>query len=157
MYRYGQPPRSSRSKYQQTVLLLLLLVLIVTSVSLAIAYADASRANDTTRNALLLRLKNEISWARTRASQLLPTGGSKTESAVATVRQHVYAVRTVNELTASIYGAGKVLINEASINVCVGLLDECDVKIQSGAVVTDTYNSLVNAIEDLVSQAALLE
>jgi len=154
---YAKPSRSSRSKNLQTLLLLFLLVLVIVSVALAISYSGAMRANANTRRVLVMRMQTEVSNARTRATQLLPTGGSKTESMVALVRQHVYAARAVNEMTSGIYGAGSVLVNEALINHCVEYLDDCDKKIQTGAVVTETYNQLSIAIDSLYEQVSNLE
>ena len=158
MYRYGQPSRSSNaSKTQQTILLLLLLAVTIVCIGLAFAYSSASRVNDNTHRVLVQRMQIEVSNARTRAAQLLPTGGSRTESMVATVRQHVYAVRTINEMTALIYGPGNVLVNEMLINKCIELLDQCDQKMQRGEVVTGTFDELNSAIEVLYEQVSRLE
>jgi len=158
MYRYGQPSRSSSaSKTQQTILLLLLLALTIVCIGLAIVYSSASRANANTHRVLISQIQIEVSSARTRAAQLLPTGGSRTEAMVATVRQHVYAARTINEMAARIYGAGNVLVHEMYINNCVELLDECDRRMQTGRVVTDTFDELSSAIELLYEQVSVLE
>ncbi len=158
MYRYTQPSRSkNRSNIQGTLLSLLVLVLAIASISLFFAYSSASRTSANTRHALVSQIKTEVSQAKTRVTQLLPTGGSKTEAMVATVRQHVYAARTVNVMAAGIYGAGNVLVSEATINRCIELLDRCDQKIQTGQVVTDTYNELSIAIDELNSLLSTLE
>jgi len=158
MYRYGQPPRSSRvSKNQQTILLLVLLALTIVCICLGIVYSSAAKTNDNMHQVLVSRVQSEVSDAKKYAAQLLPTGGSRTESIVAIVRQHVYAVRAINEMTGKIYGLGNVLINETLINNCVQKLDECDAKIQTGAVVTGTYDELSSAIDILYEQVSVLE
>jgi len=158
MYPYGQSSRSSNaSKTQQTILLLLLLALTIVCIGLAIVYSSASRVNDATHRVLVSRIQIEVSNARTRAAQLLPTGGSRTEAMVATVRQHVYAVRTINEMAVGIYGVGNALVNETLINNCIELLDQCDQKIQKGEVVTGTFDDLSSAIDILYEQISRLE
>jgi len=157
MYRYGQSSRASSSKNQQTILLLMLLALTIVCICLGIVYASASKANSSTRKVLVSRIQIEVSNAKTRAAQLLPTGGSRIESTVATVRQHVYAARTINKMAEDIYGMGNVLVNELYINNCVELLDQCDQKIQTGAVVTGTYDELSGAIDILYEQVSTLE
>ena len=157
MYRYGQPSRPSRSKYQQTFLLLLILGLTIACIYLAVSSSGATRANANTHKALVSQIQTEVSQAKTRAGQLLPTGGSKTESMVAAVRQHIWTARIINKMAIDIYGAGNELVNELLITNCVGYLNECDRKIQTGQVVTDTYNQLSDAIDILYEQVSMLE
>lgn len=156
--RYGQPSRpSNATKTQQTVLLLIVLGLIIVCAGLFIVYNGANKTNSGIHAALVSQIQIEVSNAQTSAKQLSPTGGSKTESMVATVRQHVYAVRTVNKIAEDIYGRGNALISEMFINNCVDLLNKCDNNIQTGQVVTGTYSDLSEAIDVLYAQAAELE
>ena len=156
--RYGQPSRpSNATKTQQTILLLILLALTIVCIGLVIVYSSASKANNSMRKTLVSRIQIEVSNAQTSARQLSPTGGSKTESMVATVRQHVYAARTVNKMAEDIYGVGNVLVNELYINNCIDFLNKCDDNIQTGQVVTGTYSQLSEAIDILYEQVAALE
>lgn len=157
MYRYGQSARGSRSRQQQTLVLLLLLALAIACISLAIAYSGAARANANTRQELINRMQAEVNQAQQRAYQLSQTSGSKIESMIATVRQHVYAARTINEMTSAIYGPGNVLVSETLINNCVADLDQCDQKLQTGSVLTDTYTSLRTHIDALLEEVSELE
>jgi len=159
MYRsYGQQPRpSNASKTLQTILLLALLTLTIVCVGLAIVYSGATKANEGVRKALVLQIKNEVSTAKTKAAQLSPTGGSRTESMVATVRQHVYAAHAVNEMSEKIYGLGNTLVNVIYIDNCIKYLDDCDDNIQTGKVATGTYSQVVEAIDFLYGQVSALE
>ena len=156
-HRYGQQPRGSRSRQQLTFILLLVLALAIACISLTVAYSGAARANANTRQELINRIQAEVNQARQRAYQLSQTGGSKSESMVAMVRQHVYAARTINEMTSAIYGAGNVLVTETLINNCVADLDQCDQKLQTGSVTTDTYTSLRTNIDALLEDVSYLE
>ena len=155
MYRYSQSSRPHRSGYHQTAIVLGILALVVTCVYLSISYARASHNESSMRKTLIQRMQSEYSQAQKSARLLNPTMGSQITSMVATVRQHVYAMRTLNEIIASIYGNTKV--NELLINNCIDLLEQCDRKIQRGEVVTDTYRQLGDAIEMLYEQISMLE
>jgi hypothetical protein len=146
-YRYGHVSSKHRGNGQQTLLFLLVLALSIVSVSLAVGYSSASGANSRTRGALISRMQSEVTQAKDSAYRLSHTSGSQTENLLATVRQHVYAMRTVNEMAAAIYGAGNVLINEAQINACIGYLDQCDTWLQTGSVLT--YTDLRAGIDGL--------
>lgn len=150
MYRYGQPPRSARSKHKQTLLILALLILLIVSISLFIAYRSASRIGANTREVLTGHIFNEVSLAKASAYQLTPTSGSKAASMISIVRQHVYATRTLNELSNSIYGVS--IANETTLNNCIAYLDECDLRLQKGTTRSETYTSLRTAIDELQAQ-----
>ncbi|MDR3050223.1 MAG: hypothetical protein LBU67_00695 [Oscillospiraceae bacterium] len=156
MYRYAAP-RSARSRNQQTLLFLLTLALAITCISLLFAYLRASSINVNTHSVLISRMQSEVSQAKTRAYQLTQTGGSKIESMIAMVRQHVYAMRVINEMSSGVYGAGTVLVQDALINDCITFLDQCDAKLQTGSVLMETYALLRVAIDKLYENTALLK
>jgi len=156
MYYSHSSRNPNATKNQQTILLLALLALTIVCVGLGIVYSGASSANNNMRRVLVAQIQIEASSAKTRAAQLLPTGGSRSESRVAMVRQHVHAVHVINEMAGKLYGRGNELITATYINRCVTLLDECDQKIQIGHVVTDTYDELNRAVDELLKQVEAL-
>ncbi len=157
MYRYNQPYRGGRSRNFQTVLQLVTLLLFIATVSLGFAFFRTSRINTNTHNVLIARLQNEVSQAKTSAEQLTGNGGSKVASLIATVRQHVYAARVLNEVSTGIYGPGNVLVQDALINDCITVLNTCDRGVQTGAVLTGVYAELGVAVTKLYEDSALLQ
>ena len=144
----GRPNRSNR--HSTTLYQLAIFILVIACISLFIAYRNASNTSANTRAMLVSRMQKEATDAKARAYELTQSGGSKLDALVAVVRQHVYAMKTINDITAGIYGPGNVLVNETSINNCIVYLDESDKKNQTGAVRTGTFTSLREAIDQVV-------
>ncbi len=157
MYRYNQPSRGGRSRNFQTILQLITLLLFIATVSLGFAYFRTARINANTHTVLVARLQNEVSQAKTSSDQLTGTGGSKISSLIATVRQHVYAARVLNEMSTGIYGPGNVLVQDALINDCITVLNSCDRGVQTGSVLTGVFAELRVAITKLYDDSALLQ
>mgnify|MGYP003538587232 CR=1 FL=1 len=67
------------------------------------------------------------------------------------MRSHIYALQSLNTLTANIYGPGTVLADASLLATCTATLDECDTRIQAGSVVTEQTSRLRDHIDTLVS------
>ena len=156
MYRYAQSPRSARFRRKQTLLALSVLLLFLLCLSLVYVYVQSVRVNNNTHEVLFGRIQTETSNAKTRAYQLSQTGGSRIEALIASVRQHVYAVRVLNEMSSGIWGAGTQLVDETLINACVSQLDQCDLLLQTGGTLTATFVNLRTAIDVLFDAVSLL-
>ena len=149
-YRYGQHARSTRPKNRFTVLWLAAVILAIACAWLAVSGSNASKEVGKVRGKLLEQIRKEAGDARTSSRELLPTSGSRLAAAVATVRQHVYAVLVVNRMSADLYGVQNTFIeNELMITNCIMLINECDRKIQAGDVVADSFNELSRTIDVL--------
>ncbi len=152
MYRYGASTRSSNSRLPQTFLLLLVLALIIVSVGLGIAYTRATKSGGNTRATLLNRIQSEVHAAQSGAYALTQTSGSRAPAQLAAVRQHIYAIRTVNDLCNALLGSP--MVNEATISACIAYLDEGNTRMEKGQVLASTYQDLRNAIELLQTELA---
>lgn len=156
-HRYPRSTPRRMSKRNRTIVGFAILILLVLTVALLVGYLNANSANQRTRTSLIEKVQNEVSQARNRATQLSQTSGSATASMVSLVRQHVYGVRMLNELTSNIYGSGSLLVSDTSINLCISYLDQLDSNIQAGNNLTQTFTLLRDAIEELYNEADLLQ
>ena len=153
MYHYVNPINTKKRRRQMQILMALCLVLLIACVSLFIAYQRASQESRAAGEMLVAKMQTEASNARSRAYSLSQTSGSSATALIAATRQHIYAMRVINELTAGIYGAGRYLIDPDQITACITLLDECDTKQAAGLVLTTTYTNLRSAVEVLYESA----
>lgn len=149
MYRYPASTSTLKMRRRMSILLVLTLVLAIACISLSIAYAKAASANANTSAILVAKAQNEISNAKTRAYQLTQTSSSTVSAMIAQVRQHIYALHQINELTTGIFGGSQVFIDETLLSTCDTYLNECDTKIQGGYVLSDTFVLLRDTIDAL--------
>lgn len=157
MYHYVSPAKTRRRRRQLQIITALCIILAIACVSLLIAYSRTSKQSNNTHDMLVAKIQLETSNARSRADKLSQTSGSNTAASISLTRQHVYAVKMLNELTAGIYGAGTYLVDSTKIEDCLRLLDDCDTKHAAGLVLTTTYTSLRNAVEILYVEAESLQ
>lgn len=155
-HRYPKAMPRRMSRRNRNYLWLAVILLAVLCGVLFFFFLSAQGASSGTRTALVEKTQNEVSQARNRAYSLSQTSGSSTAGMVAQVRQHIYGVRVLNELSISIFGPGNSLVTEASINLCLTYLDQCDQNLQTGATLTQTFTLLREAIEKLYEEADLL-
>lgn len=155
MYRYPTSTSSLKMRRRMSILLVLTLVLAIACISLGIAYGRAANANVNTSKILVAKAQNEVSNAKTRAYQLTQASSSSVAAMVAQVRQHVYALHQINELTTGIYGGRQVFIDETLLTTCDEFLNECDAKIQGGSSLSVTFVNLRDAIDALYESISL--
>lgn len=116
-----------------SILLVLTLVLAIACISLGIAYSrGGKRKHEYVQDSVAKAAKRGLQ----RKDACLPAYAASSSSVaamVAQVRQHVYALHQINELTTGIYGRRQVFIDEALLSACDEFLNECDARIQGGS------------------------
>lgn len=155
MYRYPVSSSSLKLRKRLSILLVLALVLAIACAGLGIAYGRAAKANANTSSILLAKAQNEVSNAKTRAYQLTQASSSTVAATVALVRQHIYALRQLNDLMTGIYGGGASFIDMSLLESCETLLNDCDLKLQSGASLSVTFVELRDAVDSLYNSISV--
>lgn len=154
--RYPKAAPRRMARRTRTIVWFAVIVLAVISVALLISFVRLYGQSGNTRVALIEKTQNEVSQARNRAYQLSSTSSTSSASQVALVRQHIYGVRLLNELCATIYGVGNTLVKDSTINLCVSYLDQLDHILATGGATTQSYTQLRDAVEALYEEADAL-
>lgn len=157
MYSFQANAGKRKSRQTRRLLYIIIFVLVVALVGVSFAYYRSTRVNSITSDALIARAMSEAAAAQNAVYRLTQSSGTNTTVLLASVRCHVYAMQSLNTLTANIYGPGTVLADADLLAACVSTLDECDARIQAGSVVTAQTSALRDSIDALVASFNLLQ
>ena len=153
MTMYSFQANTGKRKSKRTIRLLLVVIFILTIALAAVSfvYFRSIGESDVTSEALMARAISEAGNAQSAVYRLTQSSGTNTTVLLAAVRSHIYALQSLNTLTANIYGPGTVLADASLLATCTATLDECDTRIQAGSVVTEQTSRLRDHIDTLVS------
>ena len=76
-------------------------------------------------------------------------------SLLSNIRSHVYALQCLNTLSANIYGADTFVIQPELLESCVSTLDNCEVSLKAGGVLTTQFTELRDQIDVVAAQFGL--
>ena len=151
MYSFQANTGRRKGKKTRRLLYIIIFVLVIALVGVSLAYVRSSKVSEATSDALIARAMSEASAAQNAVYRLTQSSGTNTTVLLAAVRSHIYALQSLNTLTANIYGPGTVLADANLLAACTATLDECDTRIQAGSVVTEQTSSLRDNIDTLVA------
>ncbi len=151
MYSFQSGGTARKSKHRIRVLSLIIFILVIALAGVSFAYFQSRAVSNTVGEALMMRATSEASEARSVVYRLTQTSGSNTESLLAMIRSHIYALQCLNQLAANIYGPDIVLADAQMLAGCITTLDECQTRLQTGGVLTDLTAQLRDQVEALVA------
>ena len=151
MYSFQANTGRRKGRKMRRLLYIIIFVLVIALVGVSFAYVRSTKVDDATSDALIARAMSEASAAQNAVYRLTQSSGTNTTVLLAAVRSHIYALQSLNTLTANIYGPGTVLADASLLATCTATLDECDTRIQAGSVVTEQTSRLRDHIDTLVS------
>ena len=149
---YSFQANSGRKKVKQVrrLLYIIIFILVVALVGVSFAYFNAAASAKATSDALIARALSEAASAQNAVYRLTQSSGTNTTILLAAVRSHIHTLQSLNTLTANIYGPGTVLTDADLLSACVSTLDECDVRLQAGSVLTDLTTLLRDNVDAVV-------
>ena len=156
MYSFQANTGRRKGKKTRRLLYVIIFVLVIALVGVSLAYVRSNKVSEATGDALIARAMSEAAAAQNAVYRLTQSSGTNTTVLLAAVRSHIYALQSLNTLTANIYGPGTVLADASLLAACTATLDECDTRIQAGSVVTEQTSSLRDNIDTLVASFNLL-
>ena len=156
MYSFQANTGRRKGKKTRRLLYVIIFVLVIALVGVSLAYVRSNKVSEATGDALIARAMSEAAAAQNAVYRLTQSSGTNTTVLLAAVRSHIYALQSLNTLTANIYGPGTVLADASLLAACTATLDECDTRIQAGSVVTEQTSSLRDNIDTLVASFDLL-
>ena len=156
---YSFQANAGRKKNKQLVRLLyvIIFILIVALVGVTVSYLRTQGVGEATSEALKARVVSEATEAQSAVYRLTQSSGTNTMTLLSTVRSHIYALQSLNTLTANIYGPGTVLTDSDQLAACTSMLDQCDTRIQAGSVLTDLTTQLRDQIDAIVEGFQLIQ
>jgi len=157
MYSFQANTGRRKSKQTRRLLYVIIFILVIALAGVSLAYYRSTKVSDATSDALIARAMSEAAAAQNAVYRLTQSSGTNTTVLLAAVRSHIYALQSLNTLTANIYGPGTVLADANLLAACTATLDECDTRIQAGSVVTEQTSSLRDNIDALVASFDLLQ
>ena len=157
MYSFQANAGRRKNKQTRRLLYVIIFVLVIALAGVSLAYYRSTKVSDATSDALIARAMSEAAAAQNAVYRLTQSSGTNTTVLLAAVRSHIYALQSLNTLTANIYGPGTVLADANLLADCTATLDECDTRIQAGSVVTEQTSSLRDNIDALVASFDLLQ
>ena len=156
MYSFQANAGRRRNKQTRRLLYVIIFILAVALAGVSFAYYRNTEMTKATSEALINRALSESAAAQNAVYRLTQSSGTNMTLLLATVRSHVYAMESLNQLTANIYGPTTTLVDADLLAACSATLDECDERIQAGSVVTEQTSRLRDNIDALVASLSHL-
>ena len=148
--------RTGWSRKKRDAIILVMIALAVGNGIQAYYNIAASNRNARLREVLIVQGSQEITSAVEYAQQLSRTGGSYTISQLGTIRQHLYAIRQLNALTASLYGANRGLVSNEKIDQAMQYLSTCESRLLAGQAIDVQLSNLRALLESVSADVAKL-
>lgn len=153
MYRYSQHVRDGMglSRTRQRVLSILCVIFLASSVVLGVVAYRAGGYRSEHRVLQEKRMLQEANQALSQYNSLSRTGGSSSSSVLGKIRQHVYALKALEEMNDTLNGVDSRRVDETIFSRIFSILDAFEVKLQTGQSSTEQQASLLEHLNYLVA------
>lgn len=148
--------RTGWSRKKRDAIILVMIALAIGNGIQAYYNIAASNRNGRLREVLIVQGSQETSAAVEGAQQLSRTGGSYTISQLGTIRQHLYAIRQLNALTAALFGANRGLVSNEKIDQAMQSLTTCESRLLAGQTIDVPLANLRALLEGISADMAKL-
>jgi len=151
MYSFQANTGRRKSKQTRRLLYVIIFILVIALIGVSFAYYRSTKVSEATGDALIARAMSEAAAAQNAVYRLTQSSGTNTTVLLAAVRSHIYALQSLNTLTANIYGPGTVLADAYLLESCMSIIREAETRLQAGGVLTDLHTTLRDQIDQLVA------
>ena len=151
MYRYSQQMRAHTGgqRVRQQLSKVLLLLLVAAIVVLAILGGNAMSFAAKEQTQFKERMRSEVNLAITQVNNLSRTGGSTTTNLLGKLRQHVYAIETLQEVHLALRGNGQRVVDDGLFDSIYAVIDTFDAKLQTGQQTKEPQTQLLTFLTEL--------
>ena len=159
MYRYdlralkGEDP--VRARFRNTVKNTAILVLVIALIVGAVFAVPAFRYRSETADTYLQRVRSECSTAISLTNTLSRTAGSGTNSTLALVRSHIYAMEVISTLNNGM--GGGYIIQPSVFSSLYSILDEYSSRMTTGTNTADQVTALQNSLQAVYDMLGAIE
>ena len=151
MYSFQANPSKRKNKRLIRLLLVVVFILAIALTAVSFVYFRSRGQSDTTSEALIARAISEAGNAQSAVYRLTQSSGTNTMTLLSTVRSHIYALQCINTLATNIYGPGTIIADPILLSECIGIISDCETKMQAGSVLTSSFSTLRDNIDLLVA------
>ena len=151
MYRYSQQMRNSMAggQLRQQLGKVLMLVLAVAVVVLMILGGRAMSFEQREQSLFRDHMRSEANQALTLVNSLSRTGGSTTTNMLGKIRQHVYAMESLQAVHATLRGKSAQIVEADAFTAIYTIIDTFDAKLQTGQQTKEPLAQLLAQLTDL--------
>jgi uncharacterized membrane protein YqgA involved in biofilm formation len=151
MYRYSQQMRGNTGaqRMRQQVSKVLSIVLVIAVVVLGIIGGNAMRFEGKEQTLFRERMQNEAGEAIAQVNNLSRTGGSNTANLLGKLRQHVYAMQTLQVIHVGLRGNSQQVLDASVFDTIYTVIDTFDARLQTGQQTKEPQTQLLTLLTDL--------
>jgi hypothetical protein len=125
------------------------IVLVIAVVILAILGGNAMRFEGKEQALYRERMRSEAGSAITQVNNLSRTGGSTTTNLLGKLRQHIYAMQTLQQIHVGLRGNGQQILDASVFDSIYTVIDTFDQKLQTGQQTKEPQTQLLTLLTDL--------
>ena len=151
MYSFQANAGRKKSKQLIRLLSVIIFILLIALAGVTVSYVRNLNQSEATSSALMARALTEATGAQSAVYRLTQSSGTNTQSLLSAVRSHVYALQSINGIAANIYGVGTTLADSALLETSIGIISQCEARMQAGSVLTDLTTQLRDQIDLIVA------
>lgn len=144
-----------KPKFQTVIIILLSLALLISIGSRFIG--GGSFSSDDVKLKIKNMLNSEMKNAINQAESLGRSGASGSTNIISRVRQHVYALETLNSLNIMLNGQSARVFPQQNIDTTMASIDEFFVQLQTGQSVNEVHLKLMDNLGELEDQLRLFQ
>ncbi|MBR3796870.1 MAG: hypothetical protein IKK34_12715 [Clostridia bacterium] len=150
---YSFQANAGRKKSRQKIRLLAVIIFILTLalIGVTVSYLRTRGISEATSEALMSRVLSEASGAQSAVYRLTQSSGTNTMTLLSTVRSHIYAIQSINNIAANIYGAGTSLADGELLSACIQTITDIESRMQAGSVLTTLQTQLRDQVDQVVA------
>ena len=155
MYPFGRHDRGI-SRRTRDLLVLAVVVLFLPNLVQLIVHGAGSSLDATVRETFIAQARSDIESAQGLSTQLSRTGGTTTTQQLAQLRQYLYGLTQLNEMTAAIFGTGRALVPQSEVDATLDTVSSCESSLQAGHAIDSQLSTLRAQLATLAEYAAAL-
>ncbi len=159
MYRYSQQMRGNTGaqRMRQQVGKVLSILLVIAVVVLGILGGNAMRFEGKEQALYRERMRSEAGHAITQVNNLSRTGGSNTANLLGKLRQHVYAMQTLQQIHVGLKGNGQHVVDASVFDAIYTVIDTFDARLQTGQQTKEPQTQLLTLLTELKTKVDTIE
>ena len=151
MYSFQTNAGRKKSRQQIRLLCVIIFILAIALIGVTVSYIRTLGVSEATSEALMARVLSEASGAQGAVYRLTQSSGTNTMTLLSTVRSHIYAIQSINNIAANIYGAGTVLADGDLLSACIQTITDSEERMQAGSVLTTLQTQLRDQVDQVVA------
>ena len=151
MYRYSQQMRGNTGaqRMRQQIGKVLSIVLVIAVVVLGIFGGNAMQFAGKEQTLYRERMRSEAGQAISQVNNLSRTGGSNTANLLGKLRQHVYAMQTLQQIHVGLRGNSQQAVDVSMFDTIYTVIDTFDARLQTGQQTKEPQTQLLTLLTEL--------